>query len=112
FIVSVLLLVIAGCAVHHHPALFIYSAPVTVSFSSLQPSNSYCTAKFIITNVSTDPFWFDSLHSGDPIYCVEWKGHFYGLPIPQEAEECTGGGGAGVLDAGQSRAFSVVVRRG
>src|SRR5215468_7667620 len=103
------LLLFAGCATHRQRQAFTYTEPIVISFTSLEPTNDYCIASFLITNVSEAPFWFDSLSSGDPIYCVEWKGHFYGLPIPQNGDECTGGGGAKLLPAGHARSFRVVL---
>jgi hypothetical protein len=104
-----LLLVAIGCATDRRPVASTHSDPVDVVLSGLSSTNGHSVATFLVTNVSTEPFWLDAASNGEPIFWLQWKGHFCDLERPMN-EQCIGA--ARLLAAGHSQSFQVVLRPG
>jgi hypothetical protein len=109
--VLALVILVAGCATKHEPGSYVYRAPVVVTVTGLSPTNGYCVASVAVTNVSEFAVWFDGWDARHPVYSLEWKGRYYGVPIPPDEGSCVGGGDPCKLPPGQSCSFTIRVHR-
>lgn len=75
-LVSLLVLVV-GCASHRPEQPYVYTPPVVIAFKSLQHAHGGFFAVFTMSNVGTEPMWYDGDDRERPPYCIEYKGIKY-----------------------------------
>src|SRR6267142_177797 len=68
-----LILLTAGCAAHRQKETYAYSSPVVVAVKSLQRSNDSFVAVCVMTNISSEPMWFDGEGMQHPAYTIEYS---------------------------------------
>ena len=105
-------LVLLGCATEERVKPYVYSPPVVVAFKSLQHTNGYYVAVFKMTNVSSEPMWFDGEIRHAPACCIEYKS----VPVAEHSKGEMGyyWGDTGLsryqLASGESMDFHIVRR--
>ena len=80
FAVFLLLLLVAGCASQSQrpEQPYVYIPPIVITFKSLQKHvGNVSMAVFTMTNVSTEPMWYDGDGRERPASCVQYKGRTY-----------------------------------
>jgi len=76
-----------------------------------EPTNGHYAATFSITNVSTEPLWFEGWRMNDPVYYLEWKSRAYLVPMPVNGYDDAGGLRGWRLATGQGTTFSIMLER-
>jgi len=105
------LILVCGCASHRERVAFVYKEPLNIEFVGLQPTNNSYVAFFIATNSSDSLVRIEQAGAGVPVHSLEWKGHYYGLPMKLNEDTCTSGGLTFKLAPRNSYSFSVFVPR-
>jgi hypothetical protein len=109
-IVFMVVCLLGGCMAHRAQIDYVYKVPVAVLFESLCITNDSCIAAFKVTNLSESSVWFEDLATNLPVYSVQWKGHYYGLPEKPD-DSCCGASPARKMKAGESIRFDVPLQR-
>ena len=75
--VFLLLLVVAGCASHRDEHPYVYTPPIIVALKNLQHTNDNSIAVFTMSNVGSEPMWYDGEDQDHPACCMEYEGMMY-----------------------------------